>query len=497
MSLLSSDSPSASISPSSPPPLPSSSSSSSSSSRSSSEPSYSYWSPSLFFTIPASRAEANGESVRLHYQLYGRGEKKILFIMGFACTLQQWAFQIEFFHCSPFAEEFQICVYDNRGIGESSIPGWRTTTSRMAEDGIELIKYLGWREVHVVAKSMGGMIGLELACRATPGLLKSLTIINTHAGGLRFFPPFDGTVLQLGWLKTIFTDDPEHRLLCSLRLRYGRHVEEENPTFWAFLKASHKARIVGTKHPTFKGVVSHLLAVSTHFVSTRRLIALKHSGLPVLICVGTKDLLVRASNSYLLHDILNDGTNCKLECFDNIGHAINNHQYVRFNKMLVQFIREAEQDYKWEAQSPFIRPILPNRSPAARAINNIDKKKGIEIINNNNSNNSINRSRRNNGLYHKLHHIESFAKSLRTVSALSSEYLWSVYKRLKTIVLALAIYGFLALRAYRHYLLSLSLTIHPSYLDRAYAAWKSYLWPIYLLFSQRFRKAFFSLPIWS
>jgi pimeloyl-ACP methyl ester carboxylesterase len=85
----------------------------------------------------------------------------------------------------------------------------------MAEDCLSLLRHLGWTQVHIVGKSMGGMIALELACRCaaqtasqsltTPVLsmskplvrLSSLTLINTHAGGFRGMTPLGGWLLQV------------------------------------------------------------------------------------------------------------------------------------------------------------------------------------------------------------------------------------------------------------------------------------------------------------
>jgi hypothetical protein len=280
-------------------------------------------------------------------------------------------------------------------------------------------------------------------------------------------------------------------------LRYGRHVEEQHPTFWAFLKTSHHRRIVNTRHPTLKGVTAHFLAVCMHFVSTRRLLALKHSGLPVLICVGTHDLLVRASNSSIMFNILNDGTNAKMETFENVGHAINNHQYVRFNTMLAQFVREAENDYRWEAQSPHIRPILPAKSPALRARNARTSISAVTTAAAPASASAPFVSPRGDRLFHPHRTIESFATSLRTVRTLSLEYFNSVYVRLRNVILACAVYGFLAWRAYRHYLTALGARVSPSRLDRSWATWKSLFFPLYLILSPTFRGAFLAAPFLS
>lgn len=75
--------------------------------------------------------------VALYYELHGHGSQKVLFIMGklflgrtewlhqgLMTPLWEWTPQIDYFKDSA---EFQICVFDNRGIGRSSVPSGRYT----------------------------------------------------------------------------------------------------------------------------------------------------------------------------------------------------------------------------------------------------------------------------------------------------------------------------------------------------------------------------------
>src|SRR4051812_33206016 len=62
-------------------------------------------------------------------------------------------------------ETYSSLIFDNRGMGGSSRPLMRYSTSEMARDLIELLDHLGWtssRQLHVTGVSMGGMIAQEL-----------------------------------------------------------------------------------------------------------------------------------------------------------------------------------------------------------------------------------------------------------------------------------------------------------------------------------------------
>jgi len=88
---------------------------------------------------------------------------------------------------------FDVVAVDNRGIGLSDTPDdWRWRTSDLAHDVASLVMdELGWRDVHIVGFSLGGMVALE-ACLLYPHLWKSATLASTHAGGLAgtMLPPW-------------------------------------------------------------------------------------------------------------------------------------------------------------------------------------------------------------------------------------------------------------------------------------------------------------------
>lgn len=101
----------------------------------------------------------------IHYELYGEGDIKVLFIMGYLTSKKAWDEQVAFFKDPKHSTE--ICTFDNRGMGFSSQAPGNCTIGLMARDALKLVDFLGWDGVHVVGISMGGMIALELALQAS------------------------------------------------------------------------------------------------------------------------------------------------------------------------------------------------------------------------------------------------------------------------------------------------------------------------------------------
>jgi 3-oxoadipate enol-lactonase len=109
-------------------------------------------------------AEING--ARLYYETAGTGEPVLLLHTGNGST-EIWAGQFE-----RLAERHQVTRFDLRGFGRSDYPPGPFLWPADARD---LLRHLGIGRAHVVAPSLGGRIGIELAL-LEPDLVASLVL---------------------------------------------------------------------------------------------------------------------------------------------------------------------------------------------------------------------------------------------------------------------------------------------------------------------------------
>ena len=115
--------------------------------------------------------------IKINYVLDGQKHCPIItFVHGQAFNLRSWSRQI-----IAFKDQFQILRIDLRGHGLSEMGelGSALRMSDMAEDIIAVWDYLKIEKSHYVGKSLGGMIGFELAKKNTNRLL-SLTLVATQ-----------------------------------------------------------------------------------------------------------------------------------------------------------------------------------------------------------------------------------------------------------------------------------------------------------------------------
>ena len=115
--------------------------------------------------------------IRFHYEVAGAGAP-VLLINGLSAPAAHWALQVK-----ALAPHFRVITFDNRGVGQTDLPGEPVyTTAQMADDAAALLRELKIPRAHVLGASMGGTIAQELALRR-PRLVRSLVLACTWAQG--------------------------------------------------------------------------------------------------------------------------------------------------------------------------------------------------------------------------------------------------------------------------------------------------------------------------
>ena len=113
-------------------------------------------------------------NVEINYHTVGDGQP-LLFIAGLGVDNMCWIYQVP-----EFQELFKVIVFDNRGIGKSTGSIAPYSIRMMADDAVELLKYLNIEKSHIVGTSMGGMIAQEIAINY-PNMVDKLVLCSTFA----------------------------------------------------------------------------------------------------------------------------------------------------------------------------------------------------------------------------------------------------------------------------------------------------------------------------
>eukprot|EP01112_Ceratiomyxa_fruticulosa_P013367 TRINITY_DN3760_c0_g1_i1.p1 TRINITY_DN3760_c0_g1~~TRINITY_DN3760_c0_g1_i1.p1 ORF type:complete len:328 (-),score=50.18 TRINITY_DN3760_c0_g1_i1:57-1040(-) len=287
----------------------------------------------------------------LSYELHGNpnSKNKVIFIAGLLTSgIGAWLSQVTLFD-TKLKEDYEICIFDNRGIGFSEVTLFGYSSSNMAMDAKDLLDHLGWEKFHLVGISMGGFISTELAL-ACLGRVLSLTLAVTHSGGLRLgtIPPLSGLQMlaKISLIKDFELRATEmSKMLYSPGYLASKHIHPEevtensckcNGTIQNRLVLIYAQRIAKEPPISLASVCGHLKAASTHYVSEKRLSLLRESGIPIAIMTGTHDHLVKSLNSHFLNKIL---VPKEFRVFESAGHLINDECEEEFNEIMLRNIQ--------------------------------------------------------------------------------------------------------------------------------------------------------------
>ncbi len=254
----------------------------------------------------------------LYYEFHGREDATPLILSpGLGGSAGYWTPNL-----AALSANYRVLLYDHRGTGRSDRTLPQTVTvDAMADDLIALMNAIGVERAHLVGHAAGGVIGLAMALKA-PERLGKLIVVN-------------------GWV----APDPHFARCFDVRLTLLRHA---GPA--AYIRAQpiflYPADWI-SKHDGALDAEAplHLEHFSPPENVERRVAALKSFDIasrlgeidvPVLAIVAADDMLVPASCS----DRIEQGIlGARRATMDWGGHACNVTDPVRFNQLVLEFLR--------------------------------------------------------------------------------------------------------------------------------------------------------------
>lgn len=110
--------------------------------------------------------------IKTYYEIHGEGDP-LIFIAGLSAdhTVYQEIAQ-------HFTDNYQVILFDNRGVGQSDVPLGPYSIEQFADDIALLMGKLSIKKAHFFGNSMGGFILQTLAYRM-PHLVRSAIISNS------------------------------------------------------------------------------------------------------------------------------------------------------------------------------------------------------------------------------------------------------------------------------------------------------------------------------
>jgi 3-oxoadipate enol-lactonase len=241
-------------------------------------------------------ADANG--VSLYYELEGSG-KRLLCISGTGGDLRQHP-RLD----GPLAASFEVLAYDQRGLGQSSVPAWPYAMADFADDAAALLDAVGWEDCLVMGVSFGGMVAQEVAIRH-PERVRRLVLACTSAGGA------GGASYPLHELADLSPEERSDVRMQLIDTRWDEAWRRANPEMVKLLGA--RLGVAGEGGAPAPGLTNQLAARAEHDTADR----LGSITCPTLVCGGRFDGIAPPANSEFLARAI---PGARLELFDG-GHG--------------------------------------------------------------------------------------------------------------------------------------------------------------------------------
>jgi len=237
--------------------------------------------------------------IELDYERSGAGPP-LLLIMGMSGTALSWGEPF----LAPLREEFDVIVYDHRGVGASSQLDGPITIREMAEDAAGLLAALELDSAHVLGISMGGMIAQELAL-AVPERIRSLTLGCTYCGGEGSSLAAPEALQRL--TEAMMSGDRERALRASWEINVSPAFADDADAYARFVAIAMRRAVA------VPVIMAQMQACAAHDTNAR----LAQLAPPTLVVHGSVDELLPADNGRLIAARI---PGAQLEILDGVGH---------------------------------------------------------------------------------------------------------------------------------------------------------------------------------
>jgi 3-oxoadipate enol-lactonase len=265
-------------------------------------------------------AKIKVNEIEIAYNIIGSGEPLVL-ICGYTGVKESWVYQVD-----ELAKHFQVVTFDNRGVGETTVPTKSCTIADMATDTAGLIDALGLVPAHLFGISMGGLIAQTLALDFADRINKVALGCTSHGGKHAVQP---GPDVMAALAKAGDPDiSPEESIKMNLPIMFSEQFLRKEPQ-----KIEDHVKMALKFRPTPEGAKGQMKALSFFNVKNR----LGEIKCPVLVIAGTEDKMMPPENAKLLADGIPDAELYEVE---GTGHGFNIEKPDEVNRVLIEFLKK-------------------------------------------------------------------------------------------------------------------------------------------------------------
>src|SRR5215218_6977687 len=247
--------------------------------------------------------------INVAYKRFGQG-KPILFISGTSQTKDAW--DLRLLSQLAAATNHTVIVFDNRGMGETTVGTKPFSIEQFANDTAGLLDALHVEEADVFGASLGSFIAQELTLKY-PQKVNRLILHATYCGGneaIYASGQAEETIMTLGSPQVLQNMTAEQQAMILAQIMFPPQWLEEHPEV---LNTVIQLTPVRSGSPEI--IQQQGLASTTWKGSCDRLANITQ---PTLLIVGDQDLLTPAANSVMISQRIPDSW---LVIIEGTGHG--------------------------------------------------------------------------------------------------------------------------------------------------------------------------------
>jgi pimeloyl-ACP methyl ester carboxylesterase len=237
--------------------------------------------------------------VELSYERSGAGPP-LLMIMGLGGTYSHWDGRF----LEDLRRDYELIVYDHRGVGASSRMDEPFTMRQLAGDAAALLAALELPDVHVFGFSMGGMAAQELAL-SHPEVVRTLVLASTYCGGTGSQRSREATLGRLR--EAAVRGDREGVTQAAWEVNVSQSFAQDQEAHSRFMEIARLRRVA------LPVLGAQLQAIAAHDTSER----LPSLRAPTLVIHGTADEMVLIENGRMIAGLI---PGARLEILEGAGH---------------------------------------------------------------------------------------------------------------------------------------------------------------------------------
>lgn len=252
---------------------------------------------------------------RIAVEYAGTGEP-VLFMHGIGGNRRNWHSQIP-----VFAEHFKAIAWDARGYGDSDDYEGALDFNSYADDAVRVLDHFGIDRINLCGLSMGGRIAMDFAARHA-GRLKTLVLCDTHKGFSGLSPEARAAFVASRKEPLMNGKEPKDIAGPVAKTLIGPNASQE----------AYDALVDSMTRLHKESYIKSIEASVNSDVRTD----LGNIKVPTLVVVGSADRLTTID---MAKSIAGDIAGSELSVIDGAGHLVNIEEPMRFNTIVVDFLR--------------------------------------------------------------------------------------------------------------------------------------------------------------